>query len=289
MASEKIAPQVYTDINGLSGLKLGAKAQTPEALREAARQFESIFTRMMLKSMREASGGDQLFDTQQSGFYRDMFDDQISVDLSRGHGLGLAEQLVEQMVRAGIVKSPDAPPAAANFSATGPQDFVKQLLPSAVLAGQQLGVDPNTLLAHAALETGWGRSMPTAANGQGSNNLFGVKAGANWRGESVGSMTVEFDQGGAQRRSERFRVYDTPAASFQDYVALLRGNPRYAAALGQGSNAAGFAGALQQAGYATDPRYAEKLVAITQQVRDAVDNFLKGGSALPIATAKASG
>jgi flagellar protein FlgJ len=154
-----------------------------------------------------------------------------------------------------------------------------------VAAGRELGVDPRSLLAHAALETAWGKSMPAAANGQGSNNLFGVKAGAHWNGDSVGSSTVEFDHGVAQQRTERFRAYDTPAASFQDYVALLRDNPRYAAALGQGSDAAGFASALQNAGYATDPRYAQKLLAVTRQVRDVVDDFLKAGSPLPIPTA----
>lgn len=302
MAIDNIAPQAYTDLNGLSDLKVQARAQTPEALREAARQFESIFTRMMLKTMREASSGDELFDSQQSGFYRDMFDDQIAVDMSRGHGLGLADQLVAQMVRAGIVKAlpdSDSPadkalpvtgrPIADNRSAATPDDFIRGLLPSAVAAGRELGVDPGTLLAHAALETGWGRSMPSAANGQASNNLFGVKADASWRGEAVASPTVEFDGGIAQRRVERFRAYESPDASFRDYVALLRDNPRYAAALGQGNNVVGFATALQKAGYATDPRYAEKLVAVSQRIRDAIDISLKGGRTLPITTSEAPG
>ena len=318
MAIDNIAPLAYTDINGLGELKLGAKAQTPQALREAARQFESIFTRMMLKTMREASSGDALFDSEQSGFFRDMFDDQLSVDMSRGHGLGLAEQLVAQMMRAGIVNATPndsrkeskpgsstdskntAVPAAPELklparSTNGIADaatrveFIQNLLPSAITAGKVLGVDPRTLLAHAALETGWGRSQPTAANGLGSNNLFGVKATAQWRGATIDASTVEFDAGGGSKRLQRFRAYDSTAASFADYVALLRGNPRYAAVLGQGNDAVAFAGALQKAGYATDPQYAEKLVATARRVRDVVDNFLKDGHSPPIASARAPG
>lgn len=290
MAIEPLAPQAYTDLNGLAALKRGAKAQTPEALREAARQFESIFTRMMLKSMREASSGDELFGSQQSGFYRDMFDDQIAVDMSRGHGLGLAEQLVTQMLRAGMVgkQSVESPPAETP-KATEPLTFIKQLMPNAIAAGKQLGVDPQTLLAHAALESGWGKSLPTAVDGRSSNNLFGVKAGARWRGEAVSARTVEYDQGAATHPTLSFRAYRTPQASFQDYVALLRDNPRYAAALGRGADAAGFAQALQQAGYATDPRYAEKLVAVVRQVRDVVATSLKSSAAAPIPSSQASG
>lgn len=310
MAIDGVSQQVYTDVNALSGLKRDAKAQTPEALREAARQFESIFTRMMLKTMREASSGDDLFNSQESGFYRDMFDDQISVDMSRGHGLGLADQLVAQMLRAGIVKAPagestDAvtpatpgalqKPSGREFSlpagsvAASPQAFIQKMLPSAVAASKTLGVDATTLLAHAALETGWGRATPTSAEGKASNNLFGIKAGSTWRGESVGAATVEFDKGVASQRVERFRAYDSPQASFTDYVAMLRDSPRYAAALGQGGDVGAFASALQNAGYATDPRYAQKLVAVAQRVRDAVDKYLKDGNSPPIDPSKAPG
>ena len=57
---------------------------------------------------------------------------------------------------------------------------------------------------------------------------------------------------------ERFRVYGSYGDAFRDYAGLLRGNPRYAAVLGQ-QDGTQFARSLQQGGYATDPQYADKL------------------------------
>jgi flagellar protein FlgJ len=154
--------------------------------------------------------------------------------------------------------------------------------PHAQAASRELGVAPQTLIAHAALETGWGRSMPRGADGQPSFNLFGIKAGAHWQGPAVGASTVEFEGGVAGTRIEPFRAYDSPAASFGDYVALLRGSSRYAAALGTGDDAAAFAGALQRGGYATDPDYARKLASVVAGVRGILDAGLKPGEPLPI-------
>ncbi len=298
MAINALTPQAYTDLKGLGALKREARAQTPEALREAARQFESIFTRMMLKSMREASSGDPLFDSQQTGFYRDMFDDQIAVDMSSGHGLGLAEQLVQQMQRAAAVREdgtasvPELSPAAPATTKVEPVsdgDFLRGLLPSAVAAGRSLGVDPSTLLAHAALETGWGRSLPHSSSGKNSNNFFGIKAGANWRGESVSATTLEYQADTPQSQQAQFRAYGSANDSFSDYVTLLRGNPRYGAALNTGADAKAFATALQRGGYATDPKYADKLAAVAQRVRAVMDVSLKNGSPTPIPQAQAPG
>ena len=116
---------------------------------------------------------------------------------------------------------------------------MRAMLPHAEAASRELGVAPQTLIAHAALETGWGRSMPSGADGQPSFNLFGVKAGTGWQGPAVRSSTVEFEAGVAGTRVERFRAYDSPAASFGDYVALLKGASSYAAALGTGNDAGG--------------------------------------------------
>ena len=112
----------YTDLQGLAALRRDARAQDPAALREAARQFESVFTRMMLESMRDASGGDPMFDSEESRFYRDMFDSQLSVEMSRGRGLGLAEMLVSQVMRSGLT-----PPTAATAGAA------QQSAPSVIL------------------------------------------------------------------------------------------------------------------------------------------------------------
>jgi flagellar protein FlgJ len=121
-------------------------------------------------------------------------------------------------------------------------------------------VPAKALVAQAALETGWGRRL-AGKGGVTSNNLFGIKAGASWDGDSVNVATTEYSNG--VRRSERanFRAYGSAAESFADYTRLL-GNDRYAGARGTGQDTHRFATALQRAGYATDPHYASKLTAI---------------------------
>ncbi|MET0657228.1 MAG: flagellar assembly peptidoglycan hydrolase FlgJ [Steroidobacteraceae bacterium] len=313
------SPEFYADFQGLAALKRDAKAQSPDALKEAAKQFESLFTRMLLKSMRATSMGDELFDSQQTQFYQDMFDDQMAVHLSQGKGMGLADMLVRQLQQAqpaatgpaaaghgtrdlgpGVEKNPEggrAIPQAERAStpkpqAPGPesntkQDFITSMLPHAERAARTLGVDPHALIAQAALETGWGKSLPSHAGGNSSFNLFGIKAGTSWSGATVASRTLEFDAGVAVTKQEKFRAYDSAADSFNDYAALLGRSPRYAAARNTGSNVHAFAQALQAGGYATDPNYAQKLSALTQQVRalasaDGNANALKFANAAPL-------
>ena len=138
--------------------------------------------------------------------------------------------------------------------------------PHAQRAASQLGVDPNALVAQAALETGWGRSVPSQSGGSSSFNLFGIKAGSNWEGATTNVPTLEFEEGVAVRRVERFRAYDSPADSFSDYARLIGNNPRYENARGAGGDVATFASALQDGGYATDPNYAQKVVAVADEV-----------------------
>ena len=147
-----------------------------------------------------------------------------------------------------------------------PEDFVQQLWPCAEEAGKALGVDPKHLLAQAALETGWGKSLPCDVDGTTSFNFFGIKAGNSWQGDSVSVKTLEFEGGVPVPRQARFRAYDSAADSFRDYVEVLRNNPRFAGALNTGSDAKAFANALQKGGYATDPRYAMKIETIAQNL-----------------------
>jgi flagellar protein FlgJ len=139
------------------------------------------------------------------------------------------------------------------------------------------------LLAQAALETGWGRSMPCNAQGECSFNLFGIKAGSQWSGATVNVPTLEFESGIPVRKVERFRAYDSPADSFRDYAALIGGSSRYANARGTGENVEAFAAALQQGGYATDPNYAQKIAAVASEVRTRSD-ALKFAAAGPSTT-----
>ena len=135
------------------------------------------------------------------------------------------------------------------------------------------------MLAQAALETGWGRSVPCNANGDCSFNLFGIKAGSQWSGATVNVPTLEFEAGIPVRKVERFRAYDSPADSFRDYAALIRDSSRYANARGAGDNVEAFATALQQGGYATDPHYAQKIAAVASEVRARSDALMFAASA----------
>jgi flagellar protein FlgJ len=139
--------------------------------------------------------------------------------------------------------------------------------PHAQKAAAELGVDPRVLVAQAALETGWGRHVPRASDGSAGHNLFGIKAGRSWEGERASHATQEFTNGRMQAERADFRTYDSVEQSFNDYVALLRGNPRYAPALAVAGNSGAYATALQRAGYATDPQYAQKLTSIAHGPR----------------------
>jgi flagellar protein FlgJ len=321
-------------------LKRAAGNNDPAAIRTVAEQFESMFTRMMLKSMRDASGPDPMFGSDQEQMYQGMADDQLAVQLSKGKGFGLADMLVRQLQRMGV-KGADAaagttgsgatagagdaaagkagaisphgtaPSGAANatsaagakaaaaYSATerttsstasdaAKTNFIQDLWPQAQQAGQLLGVDPRHLIAQAALETNWGRSVPQDSTGRSSNNLFGIKASADWSGATVTSNTQEFEGGAATNTSAQFKAYATPAQSFQDYVALLRNTPRYSAALNTGSDVQAFATGLQRGGYATDPDYASKIATVATAVAHKVSTAsasvsdLKLASTLPI-------
>ncbi len=148
-------------------------------------------------------------------------------------------------------------------AATSPaEDFVAQLLPHAAAAAAALGVEPRLLLAQAALETGWGGAVQQHVDGASANNLFGIKAGGAWSGARTTQWTLEHEDGVAVGRLADFRAYPSSASSFADYVDLIGNTPRYAAALAKADNPEAYAHAVQAAGYATDPAYADKWLAI---------------------------
>ncbi len=298
MSLDVARTSLTVDPRGLDGLKRDVRAgdDSPETLRAVAQQFESLFAQMLIKSMRATSFGDGLMDSEQSGFYRDIFDQQMATELSEGRGLGLADLLVRQLAGApepgatataagaapvdgtaatssaagASSPAPDATAATGRDSPWRPgdrEDFVREVWPHAVAAGRRLGIDPATIVSHAALETGWGRSLPRQADGRTSFNLFGIKAGGGWSGASAPASTLEFRDSRLVRSVETFRAYDSLGAGLADYAGLHAGSPRYAAALGTGSDVGAFAGALQRAGYATDPHYAAKLQAVATEVR----------------------
>ncbi|MDR3221115.1 MAG: flagellar assembly peptidoglycan hydrolase FlgJ [Candidatus Accumulibacter sp.] len=146
---------------------------------------------------------------------------------------------------------------AADVSTSG-RDYVDRVWPHAVEAARTLGVPPHFLVAHSALESGWGKSEIRLADGSSSYNVFGIKAGSGWSGPTVEVRTTEYVEGVAQAAREKFRVYGSYDEAFQDYARMLRGNPRFSEVLGQ-QDGTRFAQSLQQSGYATDPSYADKL------------------------------
>lgn len=157
------------------------------------------------------------------------------------------------------------PPLASKSSFSSREDFVNTMLPMAKEAAERIGVDPRFLVAQAALETGWGKSIIQQQDGSSSHNLFGIKAHG-WQGGSARALTTEYVNGQPVKEVAKFRAYDSYADSFHDYVSFLQDNDRYQKALNSGGDSEKFMKGLQQAGYATDPNYARKVTQIAQGI-----------------------
>lgn len=143
-----------------------------------------------------------------------------------------------------------------------PDNFIADVWPAARAAAQQLGVSPELLVAQSALETGWGRHTMKFDDGRSSYNLFGIKAGGDWQGAALNRQSLEYRDGFLQNQVSRFRAYGSPADSLADYVDFIQTNPRYQQALSSAGNDQAYIHAIQDAGYATDPQYADKVIGI---------------------------
>ncbi len=285
-------PGLAIDAKALGQLKLQASKTPDKALKAAAQQFEALFMNMMLKSMRDATPQDGAFDNEQTRMFTGMLDQQLAQNMSSGRGVGLADMLVKQLSQNGqgsALRSQQLAPGALNpqssilnpqssvsnpqssavpsaYNAATQQDFVNQMTPHALKASSASGVPPELMLSQAALESGWGRRQILMPDGTKSHNLFGVKAGANWHGKVAEVTTTEYRNGVACKQVEKFRAYDSYDEAFKDYANMLSSNPRYAGVMQQSGNPTGMAQALQKSGYATDPKYAEKLVSVMRQM-----------------------
>ncbi|MES9850720.1 MAG: flagellar assembly peptidoglycan hydrolase FlgJ [Candidatus Thiodiazotropha sp. L084R] len=305
------APSLYHDFSGLADLKRQARDDQGATAEKVARQFESVFVQMMVKQMRQASFGGGVFDSQQTRFAQDMYDQQLAVHLSEKRGLGMlpmlrsqlgVESQTQQQELSGLESywqnpatlarrhSSNAAPVKSSEPAQqptqkieSPEDFVTRLWTSAEQAAEALGLPPEALLAQAALETGWGGHVMQAANGSNSHNLFGIKADQRWDGDQVRKETLEYQEDIAVRRRENFRSYSSFDESFQDYVAFLKQNPRYSEALSNTQDCESYFRSLQDAGYATDPEYANKILRVMQgpEMQAALDHF-KSSAQQPI-------
>ncbi|WP_416426118.1 flagellar assembly peptidoglycan hydrolase FlgJ [Pseudomonas sp. App30] len=163
------------------------------------------------------------------------------------------------------VAQPPLAPAKKAFSTA--DEFVATMMPLAKDAAARIGVDPSVLVAQAALETGWGRSVMRDESGKSSHNLFGIKASGNWQGDQARAITSEFRNGKMVKETAQFRSYDSYADSFHDLVTLLQSNDRYQGVVKSADNPEQFVKELQKAGYATDPDYASKISQIARQMK----------------------
>jgi flagellar protein FlgJ len=280
----KANDSLAADARSLNNLKMQAGLKTPEAIKEAAKQFESLFMRELIKSMREATMKSGMLDSPGGDLGADLLDQQFSVQMSgRPGGLSdlIAKQLTSQMKIAdpGATMDTSAKPAAtplsalnkaASLAAYGAQSpapagtskqagFVARHTEAAAKVAQSSGIPSSYMLGQAGHETGWGKHEIKQADGSPSFNLFGIKAGASWTGRVAEVTTTEFVNGTARKTVAKFRAYDSYEASFKDYAQLITKSPRYAQASQQTSSPLAFATSLQKAGYATDPDYAAKL------------------------------
>lgn len=360
----------YTDLNRLHQLKVGEGRDSEANIRKVAQEFESLFVAEMMKSMRAAGdvlADDNFMNSNESKTYRDMYDQQLSVTLSQGKGMGMADVLTRQLSQAPKPSSANPfsqeavipaaaptvlgiqpkvklsmdgqrddtallnlrrlalPATAAGRSLAGigaiaeetlrtglaqqsnpvsqdwqaarsypaprersievagssaiasaadlnrkqfssPEEFVATMMPMAEQAAKKLGVDPRYLVAQAALETGWGKSIIRNQGGESRHNLFGIKSHG-WGGASANVTTSEFVQGVKVKEQADFRSYGSFEQSFNDYVDFLQSNGRYGKALQATANPERFVSELQQAGYATDPQYARKISQIAQKMQ----------------------
>ena len=265
-----------TDFSQFTSLRARAEQNDPTVLREAAGQFEALFIQTILKNMRNTALADPIFgQSDQHEMYQDMMNQQLSLEMASGRGVGLAEMLVRQL-GGDPARVPVTPtgfslaPVRASGSPTrmpqwnSPAEFARDLWPHAQRAANELNIAPEAIIAHAALETGWGEHVIRRSDGASSFNLFGIKANSDWRGDSVAKSTLEYSSGAAVRERARFRSYADISATFEDYVSFIGNTLRYASVRDRGDDIEGFALALQQAGYATDPSYARKITRVAE-------------------------
>ena len=295
--------QSYTDLNQLNQIRELGQEDQSLALRQIAQQFESIFVSLMLQSMRSANdvfAQDNPLNSFEMGFHRDMYDQQLSLSLSQGGRIGLADAFFRQMKSTypgsnnlssegldhgfgdGLIDSqrvtsgsPYTEPIETIVqrrkdsdslnSIRTPEEFVKIMMPFAQEIGTSMGVDPKGLVAQTALETGWGEYVTKDSQGNHSFNLFNIKADKRWDGHLVKVPTIEYRDGVAQREVATFRRYDSIQGSFNDYQKFLQ-QPRYEKALSVADNSEFFLQELQKAGYATDPEYANKISRILKDL-----------------------
>jgi peptidoglycan hydrolase FlgJ len=290
----------YSDVQGLQAIGASYDKNPVAVGRAAAEQFEATFIQLLLKSMREANDSfkSDLFDSDQTKFYSEMYDEQLSLDLANiNSGMGLSKEIFSyinlpqnhDMFDTELVDSnkdaqdvlpyyPLSTPSRYDYSNefdkkinsiksddvffNDAADFVKILWSSAKEAANVLGTDPKVLLAQAALETNWGKQIIKHKDGDSTHNLFNIKADPSWQNNAATLKTLEHKDGLTVKEQAKFRSYDSYTDSFIDYVDFLQQNGRYQEALSNAHDPESFVRSLQTAHYATDEQYSKKVLDI---------------------------
>ncbi len=246
-----------SDVSALASLRTQAAQDPKAAIKQAAKQFEALFMRELMKSMREATPTTGLFDNQATRLGTEMLDAQLAEKASGGPGslsAIIARQLERQMGAtvpelAGTAKKAELgrtglmtyrADSAPRMPEKRAADFLDQHAASAQAAQATTGIPATFMLAQAAHESGWGRREIMRADGTPSNNLFGIKAGPGWQGAVAEVVTTEYVGGQPHKMVQRFRAYANADESFADYARLMKTNPRYQGVIAAGSDAAGF-------------------------------------------------
>ncbi len=278
--STSVSNGLAADASSLNALKLQAGQSSPEAIKETAKQFESLFMRELIKSMREATMKSGMLDNPGTNLGTDLLDQQMAVQMSGQPG-GLSDMIAAQLSKQMGVATPDmksvtpmpnaatsALQRASSLAAYSKQTvqptlnqsgFVDRHTQAAARIEKETGIPAAYMVGQAGHETGWGQHEIKLRGGKSSFNLFGIKADSSWKGKVAEVSTTEYVNGVAQKKIAKFRAYDSYDESFRDYAKMITQSPRYAKASQQTGSALAFASGLQKAGYATDPQYAAKL------------------------------
>ena len=290
-SSSRTTNALAADARSLNALKYEAGQNSPEAVRDTAKQLESLFMRELIKSMREATVKSGLLESAQGNLGQDLLDQQLSVQMSGQPG-GLSEAIARQLSRqmggadvnlstpstlsfsqstqrVASTTTTSTRSASANINATTPSPkgrdgFVLHHNDAAERVSRESGIPASFMLGQAGHETGWGKGEIRNADGSPAFNLFGIKAGKGWTGKVAEVTTTEYIDGTPRKVVARFRAYDSYEDSFRDYARLINNSPRYEKAREKVGSAVAYAAELQKAGYATDPEYAKKLSGAIQ-------------------------
>ena len=277
------ANALAADASSLGRLKMQAGQGTPEAIKETAKQFESLFMRELIKSMRQATMKSGLLDNPGSDLGTDLLDQQFAVQMSGKPG-GLSDLIAAQLSRQmGVANAPTTGAGtatgqtslplstlqkASSLSAygknavkptTSQSNFVEKHTEAAIRIEKESGIPASYMVGQAGHETGWGQFEIKQRGGKPSYNLFGIKAGAGWQGKVAEITTTEYTNGVAEKKVAKFRAYDSYDESFRDYAKLITQSPRYAKVTAQTGSALAFATSFQKAVSGTDTIYAAKL------------------------------